>query len=341
MYFNADAGDGYHVWRQRFPDGVPEQLTNGPTEEEGLALAPDGRSLITSVGLSQRSVWIHDERGDRQISLEGYAYWPLLTADGTRILFRVSRGTATQTTPTDLYVADVATGQTRRLFPGQQVTGYDLSPDDRVVASVVQPGGARTIWIAALDARQPPRQVPGAIGESPRFGRRGDVIFVAAEREGLYLVWTREDGSERRTLGEIGSNVGGTVSPDGEWISGISADRGHMVAFSVQGSPPVPIFPYSHSSRLRWSADGSRLYFSIQYGAASAFAAGRTYSLPMDKGGVLPAMPAGGFRTEAEIAALPGIESVPYGDVVLGPSSSVYAFSKITTTRNLYRIPLE
>jgi len=26
MYFAANAGDGYHLWRQRFPDGPPEQL---------------------------------------------------------------------------------------------------------------------------------------------------------------------------------------------------------------------------------------------------------------------------------------------------------------------------
>ena len=74
MYFSADAGDGFHVWRQRFPDGPPEQVTSGPTEEEGLAVAPDGKSLITSVGLTQRSVWFHDASGERQISLEGYAY---------------------------------------------------------------------------------------------------------------------------------------------------------------------------------------------------------------------------------------------------------------------------
>ena len=37
MFFSADAGDGFHLWRQRFPDGAPEQITSGPTEEEGLA----------------------------------------------------------------------------------------------------------------------------------------------------------------------------------------------------------------------------------------------------------------------------------------------------------------
>jgi len=99
MYFSADAGDGVHVWRQGFPQGEPEQITSGPTEEEGLAGAPDGKSLITSVGLTQRSVWFHDPSGDRQISLEGYAFQPLLAADGRHICFRVTRGVASGLTP--------------------------------------------------------------------------------------------------------------------------------------------------------------------------------------------------------------------------------------------------
>src|SRR5271166_2645070 len=54
MYFSADAGDGFHIWSQRFPDGAPEQLTFGPTEEEGIAVSPDGHSLVTSAGIHER-----------------------------------------------------------------------------------------------------------------------------------------------------------------------------------------------------------------------------------------------------------------------------------------------
>ena len=43
-----------------FPWVEPEQITSGPTEEDGLAVAPDGRSLITSIGMRQSAVWIHD-----------------------------------------------------------------------------------------------------------------------------------------------------------------------------------------------------------------------------------------------------------------------------------------
>src|SRR5262245_52608498 len=55
MYFSSNVGGAFHTWRQRFSDGQPEQITSGPSEEEGIAMAPDGRSFITAVGTRQSS----------------------------------------------------------------------------------------------------------------------------------------------------------------------------------------------------------------------------------------------------------------------------------------------
>ncbi|HSU66903.1 MAG TPA: protein kinase [Tepidisphaeraceae bacterium] len=59
MYFSSNAGGSFHTWRQRSPDEKPEQITSGPTEEEGIAVAPDGRSILTAVGAKQSSIWLH------------------------------------------------------------------------------------------------------------------------------------------------------------------------------------------------------------------------------------------------------------------------------------------
>ena len=58
------------------PRGVPEQMTFGPTQEEGIAVSPDARMLVTSAGIRESTVWVHDSRGDRQISGEGFAIVP-------------------------------------------------------------------------------------------------------------------------------------------------------------------------------------------------------------------------------------------------------------------------
>ena len=59
-----------------FSRGTPEQLTFGATQEEGIAISPDGHTLITSAGIRESTVWFHDQQGDRQISGEGFASMP-------------------------------------------------------------------------------------------------------------------------------------------------------------------------------------------------------------------------------------------------------------------------
>src|SRR5207245_8290592 len=71
MYFGVEVDSHHHLWRQKFPKGQPEQLTSGLTEEDGIAVAPDGRSLITSIGAQQGALWIHDAPGERALSAEG------------------------------------------------------------------------------------------------------------------------------------------------------------------------------------------------------------------------------------------------------------------------------
>jgi Tol biopolymer transport system component len=343
MFFSADAGDGFHLWRQRFPDGEPEQITSGPTEEEGLTIAPDGRSLITSVGLRQRAVWIHEATGDeRQISLEGYAYFPLLSADGTHVCYRITHGAGSGSTPSELWVTDVRSGQSDRLLPGQLVTNYDLSRDDRIVASVVEADGKTRIWLAWLDGRDAPRRIPGTEGDFPRFASNEEILFRSLE--GGQPVYTRigVDGAGRRSFDTINmfATVFGTISPDGRWIS-VSGTGDGVSAFSTTGGVPLLVLATSQSARLRWAPDGRYVYLSFQFGEASAFAFGRTYILPLAPGSTFPLMPAGGFRSEEDIAAVPGVKVLQLGDFAPGSSPDVYAFSRTTGTRNLYRIPLQ
>jgi hypothetical protein len=99
MYFGAAVGGGSHLWRQKFPNGAPEQITFGPLEEEGVAVAPDGQSLVTPVETRQSAIWIHDAAGERPISSEGYAMLPRLSRDGTRVFYLLARPIAPTHTP--------------------------------------------------------------------------------------------------------------------------------------------------------------------------------------------------------------------------------------------------
>ena len=102
------------------------------------------------------------------------------------------------------------------------------------------------------------------------------------------------------------------------------------------GLDPIPLgtAPFELATNQAVRIDCSELGISVH-------PRGRTYVLPLGPGSVLPVVPAGGFPTEEAIAATPGVELLAHGDVGLGPSPSVYVFSRVTTTRNLYRIPLQ
>ena len=64
MYFAATVEGRSHLWQQRFPMGEPEQITSGPTEEDGIAVEPDGHSLdYVARGLPDGYCVSRSERG--------------------------------------------------------------------------------------------------------------------------------------------------------------------------------------------------------------------------------------------------------------------------------------
>ncbi len=115
MYFTSNAGGTNHIWRQRFPDGQPEQITSGPTEEEGIGMAPDGRSFVTAVAVQNVSAWLHDPNGERQILLEGNTVNVRFTADGKTLFYKVVQQASSSwnhsETPGELRRMDLETGR--------------------------------------------------------------------------------------------------------------------------------------------------------------------------------------------------------------------------------------
>ena len=95
MYFIATVEGQSHLWRQRFPNGRPEQITFGPMEEEGLAVERDGHSVITSIGVRTSAIWIHDDQGERSLSSEGEIVGdlspPSFTADNKALYYLLRR----------------------------------------------------------------------------------------------------------------------------------------------------------------------------------------------------------------------------------------------------------
>ena len=159
---------------------------------------------------------------------------------------------------------------------------------------------------------------------------------------------TRNGTGLRKLIASAGvSSTIGSASPDAKWLGGTSVSENSAttgtvmtVLFSMSDAKLIPLFRSTSGVRVRWSPDGKHIYLSVAVGSASALATGRTYVLPTEDAAMLPPIPAGGFTSETDLAAVPGVMILPYGDVAPGPSPSIYAFSRETVTRNLYRIPL-
>ena len=86
-------------------------------------MAADGRSLVTAVGLRQRSIGLQNGRNHRQISLEGYAFNPKFTRDGTRIFYQRYKSESSLDGPSELWIAEADTGRSQLLFTGVASAG--------------------------------------------------------------------------------------------------------------------------------------------------------------------------------------------------------------------------
>jgi Tol biopolymer transport system component len=344
MYLNSNAGGaGFHIWRQRFKGADAEQVTFGPTEQEGIAMMPDGRSLVSSVGLVQNSIWLHGPDGERQITSEESAQWPTFSHDDKKLYYTSSRSSFFPRG--ELWQIDLADGHRERLIPGITVTGYAVSGDDKqVVFSAPDPNGHSQIWIAPLDRRVAPRQLPGTDLSQPRFTPDGDLAFIAAEGKLNYLYRSRTDGSARRKVIENPVLEFYGFSPDGQWAVVWAAVSGNdpavtsgNLAYPLAGGPPMRI---CSDCWITWSPDARFIYVVLH---------SKIYRVRLPLGKAFPPLPPAGIQSETEIKTIPGATlfvssgmdtTSDYGLIAIGADPSSYAFVRAATHRNLYRIPI-
>jgi hypothetical protein len=118
-------------------------------------------------------------------------------------------------------------------------------------------------------------------------------------------------------------------------VSGEDTPRG-VVAYSTRGRSPIRVcynlcFP-------SWSPDG-RIFNLALPGMSAGEEGKKTFAIPLPAGQVLPSLPPSGVRNDADVRALKGVREMD-GITYFAPRASVYAFSRTTVHRNLYRIPV-
>ncbi len=346
MYLSVNTGDGFHIWRQRFPDGSPEQVTSGATEEQGLSFAPDGHSFVTSVGSRQSTIWIHDAKGERQITSEGFAYLPSFSADGKQLYYLERLRANQRFVSGGLWVSDLATGKRERLLPDVFMEHYSISSDGQRVAYLKLDGaGHSTLWIAPLDGSAPPRLLSSLDSVRALFSPSGEVFFVGGDGGTKYLYRVNADGSGLQKIVPDPMLFLYDISPDGKAFAAWESTTSSVAVYATDGSSRTFLCSRCGTAGeenrgvtpplVQWSRDGKYLYLHTT-------ASRETFAVPLRAGQFLPpSFPNQGIRWNRDgFATLPGARALPQERAFGGIDPSVYAFPRVSTHRNIYRIPV-
>jgi serine/threonine protein kinase/Tol biopolymer transport system component len=327
--------DVSHIWRQRFPSGEFQQITFGPTSQEGLAMAPDGKSLVTSVGSQDSTVWIHDKDGDHQISSEGNARAPSFSSDGRNLYFLMING---QSHLSELWMRDLSSGKMDLVLPGYAMDSYSVSHDEKQVAFTANDAaGHAGIWMAPTNRRSSPVRISSStqIEDSPHFLPDGDLVFRAVEGGSNFLYRMKADGSGRTKVIPQRVLDLSTVSPDGSWVTASvpNPDQEHTAAikaFHIGEAEEVLVCPTY--CNIDWDSSGKFVLVS--------FRSEKTYILPLTQQFGLPKLPpAGVSRVEDFSNAKTAISVLGFVESAVSPS--LYAYTLRNTRRNIYRIQLQ
>jgi Tol biopolymer transport system component len=345
MYLGSDSGGDFHIWRQRLDGGAAERITAGANEEVGIAVAADGRSLITSVGQMQSEIWLHDAAGELQVTSQGFAIAPLFSADGNRVYYLLySSGAASERADEseggELWMWERESNHSQRLLPGIVMSSYDVSADTkRLVYTVRKPGRNAEIWLAALDGRFPPRRLSSGDDRRPWFGPDSDIVFMSSEGKTNYLYRMHGDGTGRQRISESPILGVERISPDGKWAlvwapAPAEETAGADWLFPTDGGAPLRL---CDRCTMEWAPDGK--YFYIHLGDMAEGLA-RTYAIPLRRGSMIPPLPAAGVKSADDLKNLPGVQVIDETVASPGTSPSTYVFTKSSAHRNLYRVPL-
>jgi hypothetical protein len=182
-------------------------------------------------------------------------------------------------------------------------------------------------------------RISSAVAEdAPFLLPGGDLVFRATEGGANFLYRMKIDGSARQKISPERILDSYAISPDGRWVMAEtpgSGDDEHITlgatkAFALDGTATVTLCTgYCLAS---WDTSGGFVYFIFPRVKDGA------YALPVMRDSGLPRIPPSATSIE-DITSRKAITVIPW-EVESAVNPTIYAYTRLNTRRNLYRISL-
>ena len=218
---------------------------------------------------------------------------------------------------------------------------YSVSSDDKRVAFAMKDEkGISHVWIAPTDHRGAPLKLDSEENEdSPVLLPNGDVLYRVSHGGKNYVYKRRAEGGEEKPVMEEAILELVEASPDGKWVVVSVSDNQNpdhpyrTVAYPTEAGPQVTLCRMLCA--VEWDTNEAHMVMNLFKGKN-----GIAYFVPTEKGTGLPKLGAEGVGGSEDLQKF-GKTEIVEEMVDSAVSPEVYAFTRVTVRRNLYRIPVK
>ena len=106
----------------------------------------------------------------------------------------------------------------------------------------------------------------------------------------------------------------------------------------MRGGPKIRICDFCEAG---WGPDDK--FFYVRLREIGAMGRGKVYVIALPAGKSLPVLPPSGIKSAEDLKGLNVVSVIDMAGISIfapGPNPSIYAYSRLTVQRNLFKIPL-